>query len=506
MRCVRWASTLVFMDMLTTPPLTMAQGEALTDFELVRRHAMQSLFANLEALCEGTIVVDHNAKVVWINERYAARFGLKSADDAIGKDVEQIIPSSLLREVVQCGQPILLDILEAGARSFIVTRLPLKDERGRVIGAVGLALYDSLQPLSPLFSKFLRMQEELQKTRKILQEARRTRYTFSHFIGTSPRCVEVKRQARRAAQFDSPVLLLGETGTGKELLAQSIHGASARNHQPFIALNVAAIPETLLETEFFGVAPGAYTGADRKGREGKFALAEGGTLFLDEIGDMPLVLQAKLLRVLQEREFEAVGSNRVQKTDVRIIAATSSDLPALVEAGRFRADLYYRLNVLTVAVPPLRERLTDLELLCETILEQLAIRSGQHQRELTLEALALLRTQPWRGNVRELRNVLERAAMLSESNPLGATDLRPILPVPVRESGIAPPAAPAPAPESDPSSIPLHADAMAAFERQLIQWALAACNGRVSEAARQLGLGRATLYKKMASLDLLSPH
>jgi transcriptional regulator with PAS, ATPase and Fis domain len=477
---------------------------ALADFEGVRRHAMQSLFANLEALCEGTLVVDRNARVVWINERYAARFGLKSAAEAIGQEVERIIPGSLMREVVQSGQPILLDILETGSRSFIVTRLPLKDDRGQVIGAVGLALYESLQPLSPLFSKFLRLQEELDKTRKSLQEARRTRYTFSNFIGISPACLEVKRQARRAAQLDSPVLLLGETGTGKELLAQSIHAASPRAHRPFIALNVAAIPETLLETEFFGVAPGAYTGADRKGREGKFALAEGGTLFLDEIGDMPLFLQAKLLRVLQEREFEAVGSNRVQKADVRIIAATSTDLPALVEAGRFRADLYYRLNVLTLPVPPLRERLADLELLCEAVLEQLAIVSGQPQRELSAEAVALLRTQPWRGNVRELRNVLERAAMLSESSSLGAAELAPILPVPPRRELATVPAA-APAEVGDAQAIPLHAEAMAAFERQLIARALATCDGRVSEAARRLGLGRATLYKKMAALGLMSP-
>ena len=167
------------------------------------------------------------------------------------------------------------------------------------------------------------------------------------------------------AQTDSTVLLLGETGTGKELLAHGIHAASPRAAKPFIAVNIAAVPETLLEAEFFGVAPGAYTGAERKGRDGKFKLADGGTLLLDEIGDMPLALQSKLLRVLQEQEVEPLGSNQVQRIDVRIIAATSRDLPAMVAAGTFRADLYYRLNVLPIRLPALRERAADLEALVE---------------------------------------------------------------------------------------------------------------------------------------------
>ncbi len=476
----------------------------LTDFDRVHRHAMQSLFASLEGLCEGTLVVDRDARVVWINERYAARFGLRSAQEAIGQEVERVIPSSLMREVVTSGQPILLDILETSGRSFVVTRLPVKDDLGQVIGAVGLALYDNLKPLSPLFSKFLALQAELDKTRKSLQQARRTRYTFSNFIGMSPACLEVKRQARRAANLDSPVLLLGETGTGKELLAQAIHAASPRAHQPFIALNVAAIPDTLLETEFFGVAPGAYTGADRRGRDGKFTLADGGTLFLDEIGDMPLVLQAKLLRVLQEGEFEPVGSNRVVKANVRIVAATSTDLPALVESGKFRADLFYRLNVLMLQVPPLRDRLTDLPQLCEAILEQLSIQTGAAQREVGADALALFRAQPWKGNVRELRNVLERAAMLSDDLILGEAAFRPVLPGGGARGRASEPVLPVETPT--PVAIPKHADAMAAFERRLLVDALAACGGRVSEAARQLGLGRATLYKKLTALGLASPN
>jgi transcriptional regulator with PAS, ATPase and Fis domain len=240
--------------------------------------------------------------------------------------------------------------------------------------------------------------------------------------------LELKRHARRAAEQDATVLLVGETGTGKELLAQAIHAASARASCPFIAVNMAAVPETLLEAEFFGAAPGAYTGADRKGREGKFAAADGGTLFLDEVSDMPLHLQAKLLRVLQEQEIEPLGSNRVTKVDVRVIAASSSDLRKLCEQGRFRSDLYYRLNVLPIILPPLRERLGDLEALCEAMLEAIAERTGNPPRHLAPSALEKLATYSWPGNVRELRNVLEQASVLSDKRKLEADDFAAILP------------------------------------------------------------------------------
>ena len=233
-----------------------------------------------------------------------------------------------------------------------------------MIGALGIVLFDHAETsLQPLMGKFALLQRDLDEARRELASQRnsqggqrQSKYTFASFVGASPAAVEVKRQARRAAQTSSPVLLLGETGTGKELLAHAIHAASARAAGPLISLNIAAVPDTLLEAEFFGVAPGAYTGADRKGREGKFRLAHGGTLFLDEIGDMPLGLQAKLLRALQEGEIEPLGSNKLVPFDARVIAATSRDLARLVREGKFREDLFYRLNVLPLRVPPLRER------------------------------------------------------------------------------------------------------------------------------------------------------
>ncbi len=287
------------------------------------------------------------------------------------------------------------------------------------------------------------------------------------------------------------MLLLGETGTGKELIAHAIHAASPRADRPFIGVNVAAIPESLLEAEFFGTTAGAYTGADRKGRLGKFQAADGGTLFLDEVGDMPLPLQAKLLRVLQEQEVEPLGSDRVIQVDVRIIAATSVDLAARVADGRFRADLFYRLNVLPLNLPPLRERLADIEALCEHILEDIARRTGLAQRELDVDAIALFRRCAWSGNIRELRNVLEQVSMLSDEARLSAANFAHIL-VPTL-----------PAAADTQAARPLDA-ALAEFERGLILDALAACAGKVPEAARRLGIGRATLYKKMAAHKLTS--
>jgi transcriptional regulator with PAS, ATPase and Fis domain len=308
------------------------------------------------------------------------------------------------------------------------------------------------------------------------------------------------------------VLLFGETGTGKELLAHAIHGGSARANQPLVTVNVAAIPDTLLEVEFFGAAPGAYTGVDRKGRVGKFELSNGGTLFLDEIGDMPLPLQGKLLRVLQDKEFEPLGSNRIVRADVRIIAATSADLPALASAGRFRADLFYRLNVLTIHAPPLRERSSDIEALAYAILEDLSTqaRAGSHF-ELQDDALRLLCSYAWPGNVRELRNTLERAVMLSDSERIDARTLAPFI-------GSAQPggrrlqatevAAPTQPPSQAPGAIDgmpgpaSWSDAMAAYEKRFLSDALRANGGRVIDTASQIGMGRATLYKKIAAYGI----
>ncbi|UVL26897.1 sigma-54 interaction domain-containing protein [Pseudomonas donghuensis] len=462
----------------------MQDSDSLKDYQQVRLLAIRSLFEIIEQSSEGTIIVDRDARIVWMNERYARRFGLDDASSAIGQPCESVIPGSLMREVVSNGRPILLDMLDTPKEPLVVMRLPVHDSSGKLIGAIGFALFDELRSLSPLLKRYASMQQELASTRSLLR-ARQAKYSFAQFIGTSAASLEVKRRARRGASSDSPVLLLGETGTGKELLAHAIHAASARAHKAFVSINSAAIPETLLEAEFFGTAPGAFTGAERKGRPGKLQIAEGGTLFLDEIGDMPLPLQSKLLRVLQEKEYEPVGSNQMIHSDVRIIAATSTDLQAAMARGEFRADLYYRLNVLPIQVPPLRERLDDLPALSEAILEELG-----SQHELEDPAQALLARHAWPGNIRELRNVLERATLLADQPRLSVGDVQAALgdlaPLQVQLPQLS------------------YKQACADFERQLLENTLARCAGNVPEAARQLGLGRSTLYKKLVVLGIKS--
>jgi len=460
----------------------------------------------------GTMVVNREHRIVWIDDgyrRFLPALG-HAEDDFVGRRVEDVVPNTLMGQVVDSGRAILVDLLTNQAGTFLVTRLPLRNEQAEVIGAIGFVLLDHPETtMQPLIAKFSRLQSELDSARRQLAEQRvdqrRPKHTVASFIGNSAAAIEVKRQARRVAQTDSTVLLLGETGTGKELLAHGIHAASRRAGKPFVGLNIAAVPDTLLEAEFFGVAPGAYTGADRKGRVGKFKLADGGTLFLDEIGDMPLALQSKLLRALQEQEIEPLGSNRVEAVDVRIIAATSRDLQAMVAQGQFRADLFYRLNVLPIRLPPLRERLADLDALVESLGEDIARRAALPPRSVSHEALEWLSRQSWPGNIRELRNALEQAALMTDDLVLEPQHFaRPApqaaLATPVRALPETAPVQPAPPP------VPrLLSEQVAELERQAIAGALRDTGGNRTETARRLGMSRAALYDRLARWPELNP-
>ncbi|TVQ38206.1 MAG: PAS domain-containing protein [Geminicoccaceae bacterium] len=461
------------------------------DGQPVQRRAVRSLFSVFEEICDGAISVDAEARVVWINQKYRELLGVPPGDDVLGQPVEEIIPESRMRDVVTTGQPILLDIMRFGRRHFVVSRLPLKDDDGSIIGAVGFVLYDKLAYLKPFIERFEGLQRRLSETERRLVVERRARYSFANFVGTAPAVVALKRQALRAARMREPILLLGETGTGKELLAQSIHTSSPRSERPFVAVNVAALPASLIESELFGYAPGSFTGSDKKGRLGKFGLADGGTLFLDEIGDLPFELQAKLLRVLEEYEIEAVGADRMRRVDVRLIAASSRDLKAMVEAGRFRDDLYFRLNVLTLKTTPLRERLEDLPALCEQLIGEQVVEQGGEPRTLTRAAIARLARHRWPGNVRELRNVLARLSLLSDARVFDAADVEAVL-EPSEPSGE----------RMGQGSAPCLSAAVAALERRLIEEALAASAGSKSAAARRLGISRSKLYDKLTALGL----
>ena len=464
------------------------------DPEIIRARAMETLFERLESLCEGAIAIDRAGHVVYVNEKYLHSLRLNHVSEAIGRPIEEIIPNSLMRRVAETGEPILLDIMELGGEQLVVTRMPIEDENRKVIGAIGFVLSDHIDNLKPLIARMSQLETDLRLAKRQLSRARTARFTFDDYVGETLGIARAKELAGRAARQNVTVLLLGETGTGKELLAQAIHNASVRADKPFVSINVAAIPDTLIESEFFGTVPGAYTGADRKGREGKFRSADGGTLFLDEIGEMPLQLQVKLLRVLQEREIEPVGSDRVTKVDVRVIAATNVDLRKRVSEGAFRPDLYYRLNVLSIELPPLRDCAGDLPEICARLLDDI-IHSGDYlNARITPSGLAALAHYDWPGNVRELRNILERALILSDSGRLTGDDFARILPF-GSEVKTAPLAKPA-------DIIVPYAQAEAEFEKQTLESALHAANGQISEAARMLRISRATFYKKLAKFGL----
>jgi transcriptional regulator with PAS, ATPase and Fis domain len=480
------------------------------DAQSILELAARSMFDLFATASEGMLLVDRAANVVWINDQYR-RFlpalGFEREEDFVGHPVSAVVQNTQMHRVLETGQPILIDLLSNKAGTFVVSRIPLRDDEGNVMGALGIVLFDHPETtLQPLITKFARLQQDLDEARRELARQRRTKYTLASFVGHSPAAQEVKRQAHRAAQTNSPVLLLGETGTGKELLAHAIHAASSRARQPFVSVNIAAVPDTLLEAEFFGVAPGAYTGADRKGRDGKFKLADGGTLFLDEVGDMPMSVQVKLLRALQEGEIEPLGSNRVVPFDVRVVAATSRDLQLCVREGRFREDLYYRLNVLPIRVPPLRERPMDMPALVEVLCEDIANRSGTAPLDVDPQAIALMQAQHWRGNIRELRNVLEQVALRSDANRI----TRHALEVVLRESGledIRPPSgwSPTSGPQADEDLLarPL-AEQIEALERRAIRAALSQTAGNRSAAARLLGMSRASFYDKLGAMERVS--
>ncbi|WP_323750042.1 sigma-54 interaction domain-containing protein [Marinobacter sp.] len=456
------------------------------------RELIDALAPMFEQASAGAIAIDVDNRITWINKCYSDLLQLPDPSSVIGKEVWRVIPHTRMPEVVATGKPMLLDIMEHNNQQLVVSRLPFYDDNGAVIGAVAFVLYDDVQPLTPLVSKFRRLHQDLAAARKALaKKTRGTRYSLTDFVGASPQALEVKRRARLASGRDVPVLLLGETGTGKEVLAQAIHSASERAAKPFVGVNLAAVPENLLEAEFFGVAPGAYTGADKRTRDGKFQLANGGTLFLDEVGDMPLPLQAKLLRVLQEGEIEPLGSNKLSPVDVRVIAATSRNLDEMMAEGSFRSDLYYRLNVLEIWIPPLRERLVDLGILCEVLLGEIC--EGQGLRgEITDAGIAALSAYHWPGNIRELRNVLERALTMSEEGELLDADaVLKILPGGDSES----------APKTPFRPVRPLARVIAVAEAQAIEEALAACRGNRTRAAKLLGISRSVLYEKLSKLS-----
>jgi formate hydrogenlyase transcriptional activator len=362
-------------------------------------------------------------------------------------------------------------------RWFLLRSHPLRNEHGVIIRRYTTATD---------IEERKRAEEKIHTENLLLREELSQAAMFEEIVGASPALQAVLERVAKVAPTESTVLITGETGTGKELIARAIHKRSARAARPFISVNCAVIPPSLLAAELFGHEKGAFTGAQQR-RLGRFELAEGGTLFLDEIGEVPAETQVTLLRVLQEREFERVGGTQVIRADVRVIAATNRDLPAAISAGAFRSDLYYRLNVFPLEAPPLRARQEDIPLLVAYFLERYARKAGKQFRGINKQSVELLQAYPWPGNIRELQNVIERSVIVCESETFS-----------VDASWLAREAVP------PPTHRP-HAATAGMGERERIEAALAESRGRVSGpagAAAKLGMPSTTLESKIKALQI----
>ena len=461
----------------------------------------------LQTLSEGILLLRRDGVISQMNTPAGTMLGLSPAK-VTGRRLSDVLPlPTVLAQALEARQllsyeEIVFDTIH-GRVTCLCTLNPITGHRQEtgledIVGSAGLRSSESVA--SDGFVLILRSIERVQKLVHRMTGTR-ARLTFANVVGESSALQEALRLGRMASGSNSTVLLHGETGTGKEIFAQSIHNSSRRANGPFIAINCAAIPRELISTELFGYEGGAFTGADRQGRPGKFEQAHGGTLFLDEIGDMPRDLQTSLLRAIETRTVVRVGGQRVIPADVRIIAATHKDLREESRLGNFRSDLYYRLNVLSIEIPPLRKRLTDLPLLVQHFLQRQSNILGR-SLSITPEALDALAQYSWPGNVRELENMLERVTYLTSRSTIGLDDL----PIDFQRPPEVETATPVPPQKAEPAKIPpkrgVLKDHSMNAEAQAMMQALDTSNGNVTRAAALLGISRTTLWRKMARYGL----
>ncbi|MDO9109119.1 MAG: sigma 54-interacting transcriptional regulator, partial [Desulfatirhabdiaceae bacterium] len=344
----------------------------------------------------GSLVTDSNGIITHFNKPYGRFLGL-DPEKQIGRHCTEVVENSRMHIVAKTGKPEFTCSHLINGQNMVVHRVPIM-ENGKVKAVFGLVLFKDVRDVGSLARKLSLLESKVKLYEEELLNLRSTRYTFDSFLGVSRIVTDLKKEAMKAAATRSPVLIIGESGTGKEILAQAIHHASSRKLYPFVRINCASIPKELLESELFGYEKGAFTGARSEGKPGKFELAHRGTMFLDEIGDMPLAMQPKLLRILEEKEFERVGGNAMIRSDFRLIAATNQNLEKKIESNEFRKDLYYRLNVLGLNIPPLRERREDIMPVAQYLLNKMADEMDLTDIVFDSQSEKSLRSYDWPGN------------------------------------------------------------------------------------------------------------
>ncbi len=434
-----------------------------------------------ESIHSGAIVTDPQGRVLLLNGPYAKFLGVK-AEEQLGRHCTEVVENSRMHIVAQTGIPEINHSHKIKGRTMVVQRIPIWKD-GKVIAVYGQVMFKDVQDVGKLARRLSLLESKVKMYENELLSLRSSRYTVESIVGESEAMAKLRKEILKAAAHNLPVLITGESGTGKELVAHAIHHASSRRVYPFVRINCSAIPRDLFESELFGYEGGAFTGARSSGKPGKLELAHRGSLFLDEIGDLPLEMQPKLLRVLEEKELERVGGTTVIRTDFRLIAASNQDMEKLVAQGRFRRDLFYRLNVIRIHIPALRERREDILPIASSILKRMANELSRPEPKLHPSAQKALVSYSWPGNVRELANALERAFASTDSDTIGLEDL-PFYLRGSRKRGLTP---------QGPRLSHLRAEA----EREAIIQALEASGHNRAEAARALGIHRTHLYKKM---------
>lgn len=438
----------------------------------------------LAAPDELIVVVNKNGYIENMSQAYGDFLGIQ-VQNAIGRHVTEVIENTRMDIVVKTGVPETGETQDIHGEKMIATRIPIR-KNGMVIGAYGRVLVRNTRELHMLHDKLSSIEMELNMYKRTFEKINTAKYTVDDIIGECSIMQDLKDSVRKVAKTNSNVLIMGESGTGKELFAHSIHAGSMRRKAPFVCVNCGSIPEQLIESELFGYEEGAFTGARKGGKIGLFPAAHGGTIFLDEIGELPLPMQVRLLRVLQDREIQRVGSNVREKVNVRVVAATNRNLYQMVKKGEFRSDLYYRLNVVTLHLPLLRERKEDLPLLIQMILSKISKKESLGAIEISREAMDHLLRYDWPGNVRELENVLERAINFTDA---GEKIKAKNLPERITGSMVS------------QTMMPLK-ELMENTEKDAIKDALLRCRNCKAKAANELGISRTTLYEKMMKYEI----
>ncbi|MFJ7726928.1 sigma 54-interacting transcriptional regulator [Neobacillus sp. NPDC097160] len=450
----------------------------------------------LELAYDGVAVTDQNGRITMSNQGFMELFSIDHQNEILGTPISKIAPQIPSQLSLKFDKKIDGELIQINNRKCIVAQMPIYQD-GQKLGAIFKIIFRQLDSWKDILVHMEKLESEISYYRGELSRISKDKNPFAHVVSQNSQMEKFKHDAVIAANSFSNVLITGESGTGKELIAEGIHTFSGRKGT-FIKVNCGAIPEELLESEFFGYADGAFTGAKKGGKPGKFELADNGTLFLDEIGDMPPSLQVKLLRVLQEQEFERIGATKTTKVNVRIISATNKDLSELVKQGKFREDLFYRIHVIQLHIPPLRDRLDDIPLLCKHFINKINSKTNKNILGISNEVIKIFQKYHWPGNIRQLENVLERAFHFSTSNWIELEHL------PIEFNLLNEPSSPSQISKKTKSDFTIdRKQSMNQTEKEIILQALKQCNGNRTKAAETLGISRTTLYQKMKKFHII---